>query len=195
MSQELMDTYITHPCSSGAATEVAATRIHTHVPQTCQGQMQVPLSAGWGKPLFLTESLLASLPAGPGSCGKPCLHLWAAWNNLPECPGMTAAPQAGTSFPECSWETLQNIPYKRERIAAVFGTSRHLALRALAVWECNGGLVRRKTVDTLKQLQLGRRKARISRKTSAWVLKCCFRDSPDSKVMKINLLFGLWLFL
>lgn len=38
MRQEVRDTYITHPCSSGKETEVAATRIHTQVPQTCQGQ-------------------------------------------------------------------------------------------------------------------------------------------------------------
>lgn len=102
MRQELRDTYITHPCSSGKATEVAATRIHTQVPQSCQEQRQVPpMRAELGKPLLLPKSLLASLPGWP-QWPWEALCLQAAWTSLLEYPGTTAAPQAGTSFPECS---------------------------------------------------------------------------------------------
>lgn len=126
MRQELRDTYITHPCSSGKETEVAATRIHTQVPQSCRGQTQAPLmSMGWGKPLLLPKSLLTSLLGRPQQPWE-ALRLWAARTSLPEHPGKTAALQAGTRFPESSWEILQKVSYKRERFAAMFDARKHL---------------------------------------------------------------------
>ena len=40
MRNEVSETYITHPCSSGFATWVAATRIQTQNPNTCKRKAQ-----------------------------------------------------------------------------------------------------------------------------------------------------------
>lgn len=75
MRQEVRDTYITHPCSSGKETEVAATRIQTQAPQIWWRQTQAPLvSTGWGKPFLLPESSHPSFsdqPSPLGSAAQP----------------------------------------------------------------------------------------------------------------------------
>ena len=40
MRKEVSETYITHPCSSGLATCVAATRIQTQTPNICKRKAQ-----------------------------------------------------------------------------------------------------------------------------------------------------------
>lgn len=74
------------------------------------------MSTGWGRPLLLPESLLASLLCQPQQLLEA---LEAAWTSL-EHPSRTAAPQTGTSFRERSRAILPNIPYKRERFGAEF---------------------------------------------------------------------------
>lgn len=75
MRKEVRDTYITHPCSSGKETEVAATRIQTQAPQICWRQTQALLvSLGWGNPFLLPASLHTSFsdqPSPLGSAAQP----------------------------------------------------------------------------------------------------------------------------
>lgn len=40
MRNDVSETYSTHPCSRGYATCVAATRVHTQNPNTCNGKAQ-----------------------------------------------------------------------------------------------------------------------------------------------------------
>lgn len=105
MRQELRDTYITHPCSSGKETEVAEMRIHTQVPQSCQGQTQAPLvSTEWGKPLLLPESLFTSLP----HWRQQLLRSPASSGTADQCPVASQHDSSPTSWHEFPLTLLEN---------------------------------------------------------------------------------------
>lgn len=123
MRQEVRDTYITHPCSSGKETEVAATRIHTQVPQTCRGQTGAADECGMRKSSFPPQ-FPPHLPSGPAAAasGTP--------GSVPEHPGALGSKQASWHrFPlklmgnECSHE--------REGFAATLHTRKCLTPRDL----------------------------------------------------------------
>lgn len=124
MRKEVRDTYITHPCSSGKETEVAATRIQTQAPQICWRQTQALLvSLGWGNPFLLPAYLLLRSAFTFGQCSTASMQ---------GILGPAAASQVGASCCECSWEIPPNVPYKKEVMAALFDRRKSLTLRASA---------------------------------------------------------------
>lgn len=146
MRHDVMDTYITHPCCSGRETEVAATRIQTQVPQSCQGQAKAPsVSMRWEKSLLLPASRLASLlpsQAGPrkpficGQCGCYAGHPWAgsstaSWhkfflNTLGKCFKTFIAERKELLLRSTQGKTApQGLWQRRQKVCVYLGNVNH----------------------------------------------------------------------